>query len=802
MLENYFKTAWRNLKRNKAYTFINVIGLMLGIASSILIFSLLSYHLSFDNFHNNTDRIYRIVSNYQYDGSTEYQQGVQQPLGEAFRNDFSFADKVARVVFYSKALIVVNDEKDIKKFNEEKGVAFAEPEFFDIFNFPLLYGNKRTALKEPNSAIITERLAKEYFGNENVLGKIISYSFSGKKLDFRVTGILKDLPNNTDRKQEIYVSYSSLKDRDPRLTQNNNWHSVRSTMQCFILLKPGVNKTDVEKLFPAFEKKYLDAGSAKITTYKLQPLSEIHFNTDYDGYVDKKYLWALGFIGLFLIVTACVNFINLATAQALNRSKEVGVRKVLGSLRPQLFWQFIAETFLITLSALVLAYCIAEVTLPYLNGLFKTEVAINIFSNIRLVAFLVLLTVVVVFLSGSYPGIILSKFKPVTALKGKLSQNYIGGFSLRRMLVVTQFIISQLLIIATIVVASQIHFSKTSDLGFNKNAIVMLPVPLTDSTGKTRMQTLENNLRQVSGVEGISFCSDAPAAEAVHSADFTYNNETKIEPFQVSLKNGDDDYLQTFSIKLIAGRNVFPSDSVNEILVNETLVRKLNLKSPRDIINKSLEIGDKKELVVGVVKDFYTQSFHSDIDPVCIIPSYSGYSNCAVKINLKDTKQALTAFQKIWNENYPEYLYSFQFLDDRIAKFYELDDMLLRLTEVFAGIAIFIGCLGLYGLISFMALQKMKEIGVRKVLGATVQNILWMFGKEFSNLLIIAFIIAAPVAWWAMNTYLQSFKYRIQIGAGIFLMAIALTFIISFVTVGYRAIKAAIANPVKSLRTE
>ncbi len=802
MIKSYFKTAWRNLTRHKTYAAINIIGLSLGIACSILIFTIVAYHLSFENFNHHKDRIYRVVSNYQYDDGTEYQQGVQQPLGEAFRNDFSFAGKVARVVFYNNAFIMVNDENGIKKFNEEKGVAFAEPEFFDIFNFPLLYGNKKTALEEPNSAIITQRLAKKYFGQEEALGKIISYSFSGKKLDFRITGILKDLPNNTDRKQEIYVSYSNLKDRDPQLTRDDNWHSVRHTMQCFILLKPGVSKTDVEKAFPAFEKKYLDAGSAKVTTYKLQPLSGIHFNTDYDGYVDKKYLWALGFIGLFLIVTACVNFVNLATAQALNRSKEVGVRKALGSRRPQLFWQFIAETFLITLSALVLAYGIAELTLPFLNNLFKTEVAINIFSNVQLVAFLLLLMVVVVFLSGSYPGIILSKFKAVVALKGKLSQNHVGGFSLRRMLVVTQFIISLVLIIGTIVVASQIHFSKTSDLGFNKNAIVMLPVPLTDSTGKARMQTLENSLRQVSGVENISFCSDAPAAEAVHSADFTYGNETKIEPFQVSLKNGDEHYLQTFGIKLIAGRNVSPSDAAQEILVNETLVKKLNLKNPQDIINKNLKIGNKKEWVVGVVKDFYTQSLHSDIDPVCIIPSYQGYSNCAVKINLKDTKPALTAFKKIWNENYPEYLYSFQFLDDRIAKFYERDDTMLTLTEAFACIAIFIGCLGLYGLISFMAVQKTKEIGVRKVLGASVQNILWMFGKEFSSLLIIAFMIAAPIGWWAMNRYLQDFKYRIQIGVGVFALAITITLVIALITVGYRSVKAAIANPVKSLRTE
>jgi len=802
MLKNYFKIAWRNLQRHKAYAFINVIGLSLGIACGILIFTLLSYHLSFDNFHNNKERIYRIVSDYNYGGSVEHQQGVQQPFGKAFRDDYSFTEKVARVVVYNSALITLPGEKELKKFNEEKGVAFVEPEFFDVFNFLLVQGDKKTALTEPNCAIITEQTAKKYFRTENAIGKIISYSFSAKKIDCKITGILKDLPNNTDRKQEIYVSYSNLKDRDPRLAKDDNWGSVRSSMQCFVLLKLGVSKADAEKIFPAFKKKYLGAEDAKITTFKLQPLSDIHFNTDYDGYADKKYLWALAFIGIFLIATACVNFINLATAQALNRSKEVGVRKVLGSMRLQLFWQFIAETALITLFAVVLAYGLALLALPYLNDLFQTKMAINLFTNIQLAVFLVLLIALVVFLSGSYPGLVLTRFQPVQALKGKLSQKNIGGFSLRRILVVAQFAISQMLIIGTIVVASQMHFSKTTDLGFNKDAIVMLPIPLTDSTGKTRMQTLKNRLAEVGGVGDVSFCSEAPASESVHATDLHYSNHPKAEPFDVSVKIGDNQYVKTFGIKLAAGRNIFPADTVREFLVNETLVKKLGLRNPQDIINKNITIGEATAPVVGVVKDFYTQSFHSDIDPICIMPVYKNYFNCAVKINLKDTKPTLSAFEKIWNETYPEYLYSYQFLDERIAKFYTLDNIMLKLIEAFACIAIFIGCLGLYGLVSFMALQKTKEIGVRKVLGASVQNILWLFGKEFTRLLIIAFVVAAPIAWWVMNKYLLDFKYRINIGIGIFVLAILSTFAVAAISVGYRSIKAAIANPVKSLRTE
>ena len=802
MFRNYFKIAFRNLKHHKAYTFINVIGLSLGIACGILIFSLISYHLSFDNFHANKERLYRVVTDFNYEASSEHTQGVPQPFGEAFRNDYSFTEKVARVMTFSKALISLSGKEESKKFIEDKGVAFAEPQFFDIFNFPLLQGDKKTVLSEPNSAIITQQNAEKYFGSENAIGKTIRYTFSSGKIDFRIVGILKNLPDNTDRKQEIYLSYSNLKDRSPSLARSDNWGTVTSGMQCFILLKPGVNKADAEKVFPGFNKKYFDAEDANTTQFNLQPLADIHFNTNYNGYANKKYIWSLALVGLFLIITACVNFINLATSQALNRSKEIGVRKVLGSLRPQLFWQFIAETGLITLCAAVLAYGLALVALPYLNNLFETNIAITLFTNIQLAVFLVLLIALVIFLAGSYPGIVLTRFKPVQALKGKLSQKSVGGFSLRRVLVVGQFAISQMLIIGTIVVAGQMHYSKTTDLGFTKNAVVMLPVPLTDSIGKTRMQTLSNKLRQVTGVENISFCNEAPASEANHNTDLRYDNRAKIEPYEIATKEADNQYLQLFVIKLAAGRNFFPSDTAREYVVNETFVKKLGLKNPQDILNKNIEVGNKTGSVVGVVKDFYYQSFHSTIGPVCIRSALGNYNNCAVKISLKNTNQTLTAFEKIWNETYPEYLYSYQFLDERIAKFYALDSIMLTLIEVFALIAIFIGCLGLYGLVSFMALQRTKEIGVRKVLGASVQNILWLFGNEFTRLLIVAFLIAAPISWWAMNKYLQDFKYRINIGPGVFVLAILLTFIIAAATVGYRSIKAAVANPVKSMRAE
>jgi len=582
------------------------------------------------------------------------------------------------------------------------------------------------------------------------------------------------------------------------------WGGINSETHCFVLLKPGVSAAAVEKVFPAFKQKYYanDPVNLRSNVFKMQPLADIHFNPDYNGFVDKKYLWAFSLVGIFLIITACVNFVNLATAQALNRSKEVGIRKVLGSRRPQLFWQFIAETTLITFFSVLLAYGMARLGLPFINDLFKTSLTINPFVNISLMVYTIMIAITVIFLSGSYPGLVLSGFHPIAALKGKLSQNNVGGFSLRRILVITQFGISQMLIIGTIVIAGQMRYSKTADLGFQKDGIVMLRIPSNDSIALTHMNVLKNKLAGIAGVSNVSFCMQAPASGSNNSTDFIYDNRAKPELWEINAKPADDKYLQTFQLKLVAGRNLYPSDTTREFIVNETVVKKLGLASPQDIINKYVQVDEQKALVVGVVKDFNNKSFRADISPIAIFSSYTRYYNCAVSINMANVKPVMAAIEKTWNGIYPDYIFKGEFLDERIARFYQLDDTMLKLIEVFAGIAIFIGCLGLYGLVSFMALRKTKEIGVRKVLGASVQNIIWIFGKEFFRLLLIAFVIAAPVAWRAMHVYLQDFKYRIPIGSGIFALAIAVTVLIAAATVSFRSVKAALANPVKSLRTE
>lgn len=794
MIKHFIKIALRNLEHDKAYALINVICLALGITCALLIFTLVTYHLSFDTFHSKKDRIYRITTELHQQGISR-EGNAPQPMGKAFSSDFTFAEKVAMVYSESDWLVSIPSSEDDKRF--EENIAFAEREFFDILDFPLKQGDKNTILTEPNTAIITQRMAEKFFGDQNPINQIIRLQ---NKWDFRITGILQNFPVNTDRRDEIYLSYSNLKDYNAWLA-GDSWPGIAGGMNCFVLLKPGVLPSDVDRAFSELSKKYYNERDAKVYQFKLQHISDIHFNPELGGYLAKKNLWALSLIGLFLIITACVNFVNLATAQALRRSKEIGVRKVLGSQRGQLFWQFIAETALITMIALILAVTLAQLALPYVNQLFDIQLQIDIFQNAYILSFLLILLIGMTLLSGFYPGLILAGFQPDLALKGKVSQQHVGGFSLRRGLVVTQFAIAQLLIISTLVITNQMRYSSHADLGFRKDAIVIIPVPERENA---KISTLNSEFTRIAGVENLAFCSRAPASDEWASVTVHFDSRAEKEDFDMSVKVGNDQYVPMFDLKVIAGRNLRPSDTVREFLLNETAVKKLGMRSPQDVIGKRMQIGlnNSEGEIVGVVRDFHSKSFHETIDPLCITTSNNWYFNCAVKINPSNLSATLNEIEMTWKKTFPDHLYEYDFLDENIAQFYEFDKMILRLIQIFAAIAIIICCLGLYGLVSFMVVQKTKEVGVRKVLGASVQNIAWLFGKEFIRLLFTAFVLVAPIGWWVMNNWLETFVYRINIGAGIFILAILITLTVAVIAVGYKSILAALMNPVSSLRSE
>lgn len=791
------KVAIRALKKNKLFAAINIAGLALSLACIILIFTLVKYHLGFDTFHADSDRIYRLVTE-QHRDNISYVGHVPNPLGKAIRTDHSFAEEVARIASFDGMQITVETAGEQKKFKEPEGLAFAESSFFRIFNYPLIQGNPKTALEELNTVIITERLAKKYFGTTDVLNKMIR---ADNRLDLKITGVLKDLPENTDAKIELYASYITVKDFEPWYYDDNSWGGISSSMQCFVKLKPGVTPASVEAVLPAYVKKYR-AESKNVHHYKLQPLAEMHFDSRYGGAMQKRNIWVLSLIGLFLLVTACVNFVNLATAQALKRSKEVGVRKVIGSRAPQIFWQFISETALISSIATVLAIGLAYLALPQMNSWFKTKVTLDFFTDPYLSGFIFLLLVAVTFLAGSYPGLVLAGFKPLQAIKGKITQQQVGGFNTRRSLIVAQFAISQLLLIGMIVISSQMRYAQDADLGFHKEQIVMLPVGPQPTISKMNMVSAA--IAKVAGVQDVSLCFAPPASDQSWNNSVRYDNRPENEVFPVSIRSADSRYLPTFDLEILAGRNIQPSDTANELVVNEAFARKLNLPNPEAVIGKTLSLnaGQTAAPIVGVVKDFHQGSFRSDINALCIGALAENYQYFAVRLNGPGIKQTMAGIEKTWTGFYPDLVYEYEFLDESIARFYEAEQTILKLVRLFALIAIFIGCLGIYGLVSFMAAQKTKEIGIRKVLGGSVSHILWIFGREFSLLIGLALFIAGPIAWYLMNQWLLDFKYRISISPWYFVFTVLLTAAVAMLAGSWQAVRAANAKPMKNLKSE
>lgn len=801
MLKNYVKTAWQNLRSHKSYVAINTIGLAVGIAACLLVFLLIQYETSFDNFHKNKERIYRVVAATKTRTGMDYSKGTAFPVAEALRIDYPQLEHVARIYARdNQQITVLNGEANAPQKKFKENVFFAEPEFFDIFNFPFLAGDSKTALSELNTAVITQETAEKYFGNwHTAIGKFIKYDNDKDKV-CKVTGVLKNIPANTDFPLQVVLSFKTSKGED----MLRDWVGQDGSLNTFLVLPKNMSLQQFNDGLKTFVKKYTPAEYAN-HGYILQSLSDIHYQSAFGTYrggtFSKELITALSLIGLFLLIIACINFINLATVQAVNRSKEVGIRKVLGSSKKQLIIQFLGETFLITLISIVIAMVFALMVLPWLNNLLQTSLEIR--PGFPLIAFLFSIIIIVTFLSGLYPAIILSGFNPIKVLKSKFTSKAVGGVSMRRALVVFQFTIAQTFIMGTLIVVSQMNFFQNASMGFDKDAIVTVPMA-NDSARVSKMGALKIQLLQQAGIKDVSMSTFSPMDQASWDGDFKFDNAAKKSDFNPDFKWADADYFKTYNIQFIAGRPYYPADTINGFVVNEMMVKKLGFKNPEDILGKKINIFDGGVVapVVGVVKDFNGSSLKKEMKPIALGSWKLVYRLFNIKIQPQHAKQTLAAIEKLWNNTYPDFVYEYQFLDDTIASFYKRENQLSQLFKIFAGIAIFISCLGLYGFVSFMAVQRTKEVGIRKVLGAPVISIIYLFSKEFTMLIGVAFLIATPVAYFFMHQWLQNYAYRIDIGMGIFLATILIAEIIAWLTVGYQAIKAAVANPVKSLRTE
>ncbi|HZY38458.1 MAG TPA: ABC transporter permease [Mucilaginibacter sp.] len=808
MIKNYLKSAWRNIVCHKGYAAINISGLTVGIAACLLIFMVIQYETSFDTFRPNFKNIYHVVTIQQSEMGYSYTPGVRIPATEALRLDFPEAKVAALNCSYGSQITVpmsaTGNSVTDKKFLENSGVMFIEPQFFEIFKSNWLAGGP-TVLGEPNMVVIDKSSAIKYFGDwKTVIGRSLKMD---NLINLRVGGIIEDSKPNTDIPLKVLVSFSTWKRYPKDYYYFPDWHSLSSNHQVFMELPANESADKINNQLKTFYIRH--SGSKKNNTEInfLQPLADMHFDTRFgntlgDHMTNKVTLKTLSFIALMIILMASINFINLSTAQSVSRSKEVGIRKVLGSSRRQLIVQVMAETTIIVGGSVMLSVLMAKLLLPFLKNVATVPDSMSLL-NTGSVLFLIAVMDLIVLLAGIYPALVVSGFKPVRALKNKITAASIGGIPLRRALVVTQFAIAQFLIIGTIIAVKQMNYVNEADLGFNKEAILVIPCA-TDSLSLAKMNAYKQAVLENPEVKIASFASDIPSSDNNSSTNLYFNNSRKESGLTAWLKFGDADYCKTFELRFVAGKPYDKNDTAREAVVNESLIHKLGINNPFDALGKTISInGARKWLrISGVVKDFKTNSLREEVKPTVISPRKTYESEIAIKLQTGNLAKTVAALQKQWQAIYPEYAYNGSFVDDSIAQFYKQEMQMELIYKIFAGIAIFISCLGLYGLVSFMVVQRTKEVGVRKVLGASVGNIVFLFSKEFMILIRLSFVVAVPVGWYMMNSWLQNFVYRISINVDVFATAIVASILLAWVTVGYNTIKAALANPVKSLRSE
>ncbi len=811
MLKNYLKIAWRNLRRNKTFSFINIFGLAIGLSCFLLIALYVLDELSFDRFYKNADRIYRINAHIRFGGTDLNFPFTSDMMGQMLKKDYPQVEEYARVYNSSGNKLV---KKDNNYINEYK-VCHADSTFFRIFNVPVIAGDIKNALNEPNTVVITEKIAKKYFGSTDAVGKTLETNDNNKTL-YKVTAVIRDLPGNSHFNFEFYFSMKNV---------NYDWGQFLShNFHTYLLLRPGVSQKAVENKFPDYIDKYcipqakqfmqissMDElrKSGNNIEYYMTPLTKIHlYSTLQYEFLpggNIQYVYIFSAVALFILIIACINFMNLTTARSANRAKEVGIRKVLGTEKKDLISQFLVECTLMVVLSMLIAIGIAYLVLPLFNNVSSKSMSLmNLFSPVIL-PLLILLPFVVGLLAGSYPAFFLSSFKPIEVLKGKLKMGSRSG-GLRSTLVVFQFATSIILIIGTIVIYRQLHFIQTKNLGFSKGQVLII----NDAYAlKNNLTPFKNDVLQMPGVTSGSVSGFLPVSSSNRS-DNTFSTSTVMDTkngFDMQTWAVDYDYIKTLGMQIAKGRNFskdFGGDS-SAVIINEATEKNLGWDDPIGKKIYSNYYSPNNSMVgytiIGVVKDFNYSSLKQNVGMLGLFLKQST-GLISFKVNASNIPDVLKQVENKWKAMAPGMPYSYRFLDDAFNEMYSSEQKIGKIILIFSTLAILIACLGLFGLSTFIAEQRTKEIGIRKVLGSSVSGIVQLLSKDFIRLVAIAFVIAAPLAWWAMNKWLQDFANRTSISWWIFLLAGILAFVIAIATVSFQAVKAALMNPVKSLRTE
>jgi putative ABC transport system permease protein len=801
MLRNNFITAWRNLIRNKSLSTINILGLSIGITCSLVIAIFIRYELSFDQYNQKADRIYKVVQETKFAEEIQYWNTTAYPLAEAIRNDFAELPLVTQASGPVPRLFRVEDQTgNVSRF-EEQYVLFVDQYYTKVFDFKWIEGNPATALAKPSSVILTRSLVKKYFNQEkgSLLGKHLMLN---NKDELTVTGVVEDAPANTSLKYTMLIPYEFFRVNNPYFSSNWSGNYQGST---FIVLKEGQSATELEKQFAAWKKKYLKPEDDNRITYRLQPLKAIHtdekFGSSPQSYVmPQKIIYAAIGIAIFILVIACVNFINLATAQAANRAKEVGIRKIMGSSKMGLIAQFLNENILLVSFTLVVSIAFTQFAINVINETLSI-INLHLILDWSAVTIVVLIGCLVIILACIYPALVMASYRPIESLKSKFISQGTGGLSLRRSLIIFQFAIVQLFIIGTLVVAFQMDYFKNKDLGFNNEE----PIVITNLNGLDKNETFRQKLLSHMEVKEVCFSSSSPVSDynQHYGTSFRLASQSETEGKEAEMKGIDTNFISFYGLTLLAGRN-FTSveEDFKEFIVNEKVIKAMGWTS-EEAIGRQLTINEGTATIIGVVKDFHNNSLQDEITP-CILINWSYFLERAhIKIQpQKSFVGTLPLIENTWKEIYPEGIYSFTFLNDALAKNYAIEQLVYNGFTIFAALAIVIGCLGLYGLISFITIRRTKEVGIRKVLGASVASILQLFSKEFIVLVTIAFAIAAPLSYYFMNGWLQGFAYHIELSWWIYLLGALSTVAIALCTISFQTIKAAISNPVDSLRSE